>query len=68
MTEPTTDLDLTIIDPNGGLVINSANHDNNYEIVEFTAAVSGTYTAQISNFRSSSGTERIGLAISQSDS
>jgi len=68
MTEPTTDLDLTIKAPNGGIVTSSASYDNSYEIVEFTAAVSGTYTANISNFRPSSGTEYIGLAISQSDS
>ena len=68
MTEPTTDLDLAIKDPNGGTVTSSTSYDNSYEIVEFTAAVSGTYTANISNFRPSSGTEYIGLAISQSDS
>lgn len=67
MTQPTTDLDLTIRRPNGSAVAKSESFDNNYEIVEFTAPVTGTYTANISNYRPSSGNEYIGLAVSKTD-
>lgn len=67
-TEPTTDLDLTVLDPSGAFVAGSVSFDNSYEIVEFTAPVTGTYTARISNFRSSPGSEFIGLAASRTNS
>lgn len=67
MTQPTTDLDLTIKHPNGREVAVSESFDNNYEIGEFTAPVTGTYTATISNHRPSSGTEYIGFAVSNTD-
>jgi hypothetical protein len=67
MTQPTTDLDLTIQHPNGIAVARSESFDNNYEIVEFIAPVTGTYTANISNYRPSSGNEYIGLAVSKTD-
>jgi hypothetical protein len=67
MTQPTTDLDLTIKHPNGSEVAKSMSFDNNYEIVEFTAPITGTYTAKISNYRPSSGNEYIGLAVSKTD-
>lgn len=68
MTEPTTDLDLTVKHPNGSVIASSTSLDNSYEIVEFTAPVDGTYIAEISNSRPSSGTEYIGFAVSQTDS
>ena len=68
MTEPTTDLDLTVLRPGSAVVGRSLSFDNSYEIVEFTAPVTGTYTARIANFRASAGTEFIGLAVSRSDS
>lgn len=68
MTEPTTDLDLTVKQPNGSVIACSVSLDNNYEIVEFTAPVDGTYTAVISNSRPSPGTEYIGFAVSETDS
>ncbi|MGH8655880.1 MAG: PPC domain-containing protein [Gammaproteobacteria bacterium] len=68
MTEPTTDLDLTILRPRGGAVGSSTSFDNNYEIVEFTAPVTGAYTARITNIRASVGMEFIGLAVSRTDS
>lgn len=67
-TQPTTDLDLTVKQPNGSAIATSASLDNNYEIVEFTAPVKGTYTAVISNSRASTGTEYIGLAVSKTNS
>jgi subtilisin family serine protease len=68
LTQPTTDLDLVVRDPNGFFVAGSFSFDNTYEIVDFTAPVTGTYTATINNFRSSSGTEFIGFAVSLTDS
>ncbi|MGH8606600.1 MAG: S8 family peptidase [Gammaproteobacteria bacterium] len=68
MTEPTTDLDLTVLRPRGRVVGSSTSFDNNYEIVEFTARVTGAYTARITNFRASDGMESIGLAVSRTDS
>jgi len=56
MTQPTTDLDLTIKHSNGNELAKSMSF-NNYEIVEFTAPITGTYTAKISNYRPSSGNE-----------
>lgn len=67
MTQPTTDLDLTIKDPKGTVTATSSSFDNSYEIVEFSAPVTGTYTATISNHRPSSGNEYIGLAVSKAD-
>jgi subtilisin family serine protease len=67
-TEPTSDLDLIVFRPGGALVASSTSFDNSYEIVEFTAPATGTYTARISNFRSSAGAEFIGLAVSRTNS
>lgn len=67
LTRPTTDLDLQVRDPNGFFVAGSFSFDNTYEIVDFTAPVTGTYTATITNFRSSPGTEFIGFAASRLD-
>lgn len=57
------DLDLKVKSPSS-YVGTSASYDNNYEIVEFTAPVPGTYTAEIYKRRWDSGhpSERIGLA------
>lgn len=41
-------LNLSVKNPSGSVVATSASFDNNFEIVEFTASVSGTYTAVIS--------------------
>ena len=67
LTRPTTDLDLNVLSPTGVSVGSSASFDNSYEIVEFIAPVTGTYTARISNFRSSTGTEFVGFAASRAD-
>jgi hypothetical protein len=67
-TEPTTDLDLTVLRPGGASVGASTSFDNSFEIVEFTAPVTGTYTARISNLRPSAGAEFVGLAVSRTNS
>jgi len=67
LTEPTTDLDLVVLDPAGDVVGGSLSYDNSYEIVEFVAPVSGTYTLNVSNFRSSPGREFLGLAVSRTN-
>ncbi|MCP3918655.1 MAG: hypothetical protein GY711_24175 [bacterium] len=39
--------------------------NNNFEIVEFTPPISGTYTIRINDFRFDGSSERVGLAWSQ---
>jgi subtilisin family serine protease len=68
ITRPTTDLDLQVLRPGNVVVGSSLSFDNSYEIVEFIAPVTGTYTARISNHRSSTNNEFIGLAVSRTDS
>jgi subtilisin family serine protease len=67
LTGPTTDLDLSVTSPTGAFVGGSFSFDNSYEIVDFFAPVTGTYTATITNFRSSAGAEFIGFAASRLD-
>lgn len=64
---PTTDflladLDLFIYSPNGSIVASSASYDNAYEIVDFNAPSSGTYTAQITAYRFEGSFEYLGWA------
>lgn len=67
MSEPTTDLDLTV-SCGSTIVGDSTSFDNNHEIVEFTAAnCPGGYKATINNFRHSPGLEQIGFAVSRTD-
>jgi subtilisin family serine protease len=68
LTRPTTDLDLQVRNPAGTVIASSTSFDNSYEIVEFIASVTGTYTARITNSRASTGAEFIGLAVSRTDS
>ncbi len=63
-SEPSTDLDLLVLDPMGATAASSTSRDNNYENVEFVAPLTGTYTARIINLRSSPGAEYVGIAIS----
>ncbi len=61
------DLDLRVKRPTTGAYIGSSlSRDNNYEIVEFVAPVTGVYTAEISKTRWDSGytSERLGFAYS----
>lgn len=48
---PSADLDLHIIDPAGNVASGSYSFDNAYEIVDFTAATTGTYKLRVSKYR-----------------
>jgi hypothetical protein len=56
------DLDLEVTGPNGTYVAGSYSWDNSYEIVEFTASATGTYTARISAPRFEGDTEFLAFA------
>ena len=56
------DLDLIVYSPNITVVASSNSHDNSYEIVEFTAATTGVYTARISAPRFDGASEYLGFA------
>jgi len=59
------DLDLRVYDPSGNLVGTSASWDNNFESVEFTPTVTGTYTFKINRYanRDTSNKLRMGLVV-----
>lgn len=64
---PTTDVlkadfDLTVLSPTAVVVGSSASWDNSYEIVEFTAPVTGTYSAKVSARRFDGTSEFLGFA------
>jgi putative cell wall-binding protein len=56
-----TDFDLQVRQPNG-TTVGSYTIDNNYEIVEFTAASSGTAVIRLPHNRLETDTQRFGLA------
>jgi putative cell wall-binding protein len=56
-----TDFDLQVVQPNGA-TSGSYSLDNNYEVVEFTAAGSGTATIRLPHNRFDTGSQRFGLA------
>ncbi len=56
-------LDLKVFGPNGSLVGSSSSHDNSYEIVQFTANSTGTYTAQVDALRFDGDYEYLGFAV-----
>jgi len=56
------DLNLVVTAPSGAVVDYSNSYDNSYEIVEFTAPTTGTYTATISARRFEGGYEYMGFA------
>lgn len=59
------DLDLHIYDPNGTRVAFSVSWDNPYEIVEFTAPLTGNYRARVRDWRFDGRYEWLGLAWSR---
>jgi hypothetical protein len=67
-TRPTTDLDLILYDIDSKSFAYSVSFDNNYEIVEFKAPVTGYYKGMIINIRNSPGWEYVGWAASMYDS
>jgi len=62
-----SDFDLIIYDPNGEQVEVSSSYDNNYEIGQFTAEMSGNYQAKVVKYRFEGTSERLALAYSISD-
>ena len=62
-----SDFDLIIYDPNGEQVEVSSSYDNNYEIGQFTAEMSGNYQARVVKYRFEGTSERLALAYSISD-
>ena len=57
-----SDLDLYIIDPTGAIVASSTTANNNTELVEFTPAVTGTYTILVDGYILENDYEIFGLA------
>ena len=67
-SKPSGDLDMQIINPAGNVVATSASYDNNYEIVYFTPATSGTYKVRIIRTRwSTDVTRQMSYAVFQGD-
>ncbi len=67
-SKPSGDLDMQIIDPSGNMVASSASFDNNYEIVYFSPATSGTYKVRIIRSRWSTDVTRgMSYAVFQGD-
>ena len=56
------DLDLVVYNPSGNFVTSSNSWDNNYEIVEFTAATTGNYNIRLNKSRFAGTSERVGFA------
>lgn len=56
-------LDLKVFGPNGSLVGSSSSQANSYEIVQFTANSTGTYTAQVDALRFDGDDEYLGFAV-----
>jgi subtilisin family serine protease len=56
------DLDLQVLAPDGTYLAGSVSWDNSYEIVEFTAPATGTYTATISAIRFEGTSEFLSFA------
>jgi len=67
-SQPSGDLDMQIIGPAGNVVASSASFDNNYEIVYFTPATSGTYKVRVIRSRwSTDVTRQFSYAVFQGD-
>ena len=60
-----SDLDIKIYDPSGGYIDGSYTIDRNFEVVDFTAPVSGTYKAHIIKWQFEADYERLGAAWSR---
>jgi hypothetical protein len=61
-TQPSADLDLIIKDPSGAYVTSSSSFDNTYEIVEFLAPATGSFTIEVSKFRCDLSPRWLGFA------
>lgn len=60
--QPGADLDLRVIDSSGALVTSSTSLDNPYEIVDFQAPTSTTYTLQVVRTRCNQSPATVGWA------
>ncbi len=60
--EPSADLDLSILDPTGAEIARSVSWDNTYEIVEFTAPLTGQYRIRVQRFRCTQSPRWLGWA------
>ncbi|MEZ4363350.1 MAG: S8 family serine peptidase [Kofleriaceae bacterium] len=60
--QPSADLDVTILGPSGAVVAGSGSWDNPYEMIEFTAPVTGTYTVRVHKYRCSLTPKWLGWA------
>ncbi|HYO14593.1 MAG TPA: hypothetical protein VE685_15465 [Thermoanaerobaculia bacterium] len=56
------DLDLWVMAPSGDLKSTSTSWDNSFEIVEFTASLTGTYTAEVRAYRFQGQSEYLAVA------
>lgn len=63
-TQPSMDLDLRLVRPNGRIAASSASFDNTNEVIEFVADRAGTWTIRVVRFRTSdpNGSTFAGLA------
>ena len=63
-TDPADDLDLVLKRPNGTIAAGSSSFDNTHEVIEFVADAAGTWTIEVSRFRTSdpAGSTFAGLA------
>lgn len=59
-----SDLDLYVYGPNGQLVASSLSSLNSFEVVEFVAPQTGTYTVRVRRFRLGTTSEFYGTALS----
>lgn len=58
-----TDFDLYVWDPNNNLIATSDSYNNNYEVVEFTASISGRYTVRVSKYASTGESGNLSLGV-----
>lgn len=61
-SQPAADLELQILNSSGAVVAQSISYDNTYEIVDFNAPASGTYTMRVNKFRCSYSPRYLGWA------
>ncbi len=62
-SQPSADLDLSIINSSGAVVASSTSYDNNYEIVDFTPISNGSYTVRVTRSRCDYSPAYLGWAL-----
>ena len=58
-----SNLDLSVYDPNGNLVDSSTTTKSNFEIVQFSPTIAGTYEIRITDLGGHTGKDYVGLAL-----